>query len=255
MTQAEIIQALTKAIDQGEFNYGDKLPSTRDLAKKYNSTQQTVAAALTVMASLGMVQVLRGWGSKVISGKAQTIKLGTFLSANQEVPTGKTAWTRDNGEGAKEGPTQVSQTVLTEDDADTGIPVGAEIVERTRTRFGADGAPCQHKRTLVTVEAATLKPEGWAGLPPMMSPGDVPPPAGMSVAKWLGMGVERVVYDICTAPAAGPAATALMLPEGTPCLRIVSQGIKGDGQVAYSTVTTAPLRSSISLEIKDGDAG
>jgi GntR family transcriptional regulator len=255
MTQAEIIQALTEAIDRGDYKYGDRLPSTRKLAETYDSTQQTVAAALTVMASLGMVQVLRGWGSKVITGKPNRIRLGTYRSANREVATGTTAWTRDNGEGSKEGPTQVSQVVIAEADADTGIPAGTQVVERIRTRFDAEGVPVQHKRTLVTVEAATLTPEGWAGLPPMMTPGDVVPPAGMSIAKWLGMGVVRVVYDICTAPAMGPAATTLTLPDGTPCLRIVSRGLREDGSVAYATVTTAPLRSSISLEIKDEDAG
>jgi GntR family transcriptional regulator len=254
MTQAEIIKALTREIDQGVYKYGDRLPATRELAEQYDTSQQTVASALTVMASMGMVQVQRGWGSKVITGRPSKIKLGTYLSANREVATGTTAWAKENGSGAKEGPTQVSQTVTAEADADTGIPVGTEVVERTRTRFDADQAPCQHKRTLVTVEAATLTPDGWTGLPPMMSTGDITPPAGMSIAKWLGMGVERVIYDICTAPAAGAAAAALTLPEGTPCLRIVSRGIKSDGQVAYATVTTAPLRSSISLEIKDNDA-
>ena len=253
MTQAEIINALTEAIDRGDYKYGERLPPTRELAENYGTSQQTVASALTAMAAMGMVQVQRGWGSKVITGKPSKIKLGTYLSANREVATGTTAWARDNGQKAKEGPTQVSQTVTTDVDADTGIPIGTEVVERTRTRFDSDGAPCQHKRTLVTVDAATLRPEGWTGLPPMMSPGDVIPPAGMSIAKWLGMGVERVVYDICTAPAADAAAAALTLPEGTPCLRIVSRGIKRDGQVAYATVTTAPLRSSISLEIKEND--
>jgi GntR family transcriptional regulator len=253
VTQAEIIKALTEAIDRGDYKYGDRLPTTRELAERYDSSQQTVASALTVMASMGMVQVQRGWGSKVITGKPGKIKLGVYRSANREVATGTTAWARDNGEGSKEGPTQVSQMVTMEVDADTGIPVGTEVVERSRTRFNADDAPCQHKRTLVTVAAATLAPEGWSGLPPMMSPGDVIPPTGMSIAKWLGMGVERVVYDICTAPAAAAAAAALTVPEGTPCLRIVSRGVRGDGQVAYATVTTAPLRSSISLEIKDDD--
>lgn len=253
MTQAEIIKALTEAIDRGDHKYGDRLPPTRELAEKYKASQQTVASALTAMAAMGMVQVQRGWGSKVITGKPGKIKLGTYRSANREVATGTTAWTRDAGEKAKEGPTQVSQTVTAEVDADTGIPVGTEVVERTRTRFDEDGAPSQHKRTLVTVDAATLKPEGWTGLPPMMSPGDVIPPAGMSIAKWLGMGVERVVYNICTAPAVDKAAAALTLPEGTPCLRIVSRGIKKNGEVAFSTVTTAPLRSSISMEIKEDD--
>lgn len=255
MTQADIIKALTDAIDRGVYKFGDRLPPTRELAGEYGTTQQTVATALTVMAGMGMVQVQRGMAAKVITGKPGKIKLGTYLSANREVATGTTAWSRDSGAGSKEGPTQVSQTVLADTDADTGIPVGAEVVERTRTRFDADGAPCQHKRTVVTVEAATLKPEQWTGLPPMMSPGDVIPPEGMSVAKWLGMGVERVLYDICTAPAAGAAATALTVPEGTPCLRIVSRGVKADGQIAYATVTTAPLRSSISLEIKDNNEG
>lgn len=254
MTQAEIVKALTRAIDQGEYRYGDRLPPTRELATQFGTTQQTVAAALSVMSGMGMVQVQRGWGAKVITGRPSRIRLGSYRSANRRPATGTTAWTKDAGEGAKEGPTAVSQTVTTEADTDTGIPVGTEIVERTRTRYDGDGAPCQHKRTLVTVEAATLTPDGWTGLPPMMSPADVIPPEGKSIAQWLGMGVERVVYEIQTAPAIGPAATALTLPEGTPCLRIVSRGIRSDGQVAYATVTTAPLRSSVSLEIRNDEA-
>lgn len=253
MNQIEIVKALTAEIDRGVYKYGDRLPTTREMAELYGTSQQTVAAALAVMANMGMVQVQRGWGSKVITGKPGKIMLGTYLSANREVATGTTSWARNNGNGSTEGPTQVSQTVTADADADAGIPVGTEVVERTRTRFDSDGAPVQHKRTLVTIDAATLKPEGWTGLPPMMSPGDVVPPEGMSIAKWLGMGVEEVLYDIQTAPVTGPAAVALTLPEGTPCLRIVSRGIKGDGQVAYATVTAAPLRSSISLRIKDND--
>jgi GntR family transcriptional regulator len=254
MTQAEIIRALTAAIDQGEYKYGTRLPSTRKLAEAYESTHQTVAAALTVMAGMGMIQISRGAGALVIAGKRRLIKLGTYKSANREVPTGTTAWARDNGNGSKEGPTQVSHIVTTEADADTGIPVGSEVVERSRTRFDADEAPVQHKRTLVVADAAVLTPEGWAGLPPMLRPGDVIPPAGMSISKWLGMGVVRVSYEICTAPAAGPAAAALTLPESTPCLRIVSRGVRADGTVAFATVTTAPMRSSISLEINEEDA-
>lgn len=255
MTQAEIIKALTEAIDQGAIKYGERLPTTRNLAEKYKSTPQTVAAALTVMAGMGLVQVQRGVGTTVIAGRRARIKLGSFRSANRTVPTGATAWAKDSGNGAKEGPTTVSQTITTTEDADTGIPVGTEVVERTRTRFDGEGAPSQHKRTLVTVAAATLIPEGWTGLPPMMSPGDVVPPDGMSIAKWLGMGVERVAYEISTAPTEGPAAGALSLPEDTLSLRIVSQGLKQDGTVAYATVTTAPLRSSISLEIRDDEVG
>lgn len=252
MTQAEIIKALTAEIDRGELKFGDRLKTTRELAEKYGTTQQTVATALSIMAGMGMVQVSRGWGTKVITGKPRKIKLGTFLSANEEVPTGATSWTKDTGTGAKETPSVVTQIVTTEADGDTGIPVGSHVVERSRTRFDPDEAPCQHKRTLVTVDMATLTPEGWTGLPPMMSPEDHAPPAGMSLAKWLGMGVERVLYDICTAPATEKASAALKLPNGTPCLRIVSRGVRADGTVAYATVTTAPLRTSISLEIKDG---
>lgn len=254
MTQAGIIKALTEAIDQGVYKYGDRLPTTRELASQYDTTQQTVATALTVMAAMGMVKVQRGWGSKVIASRPGRINLGTYRSANREVATGTTAWRRESGEGAKEGPTSVSQNVTTEADADTGIQSGTEVVERTRTRYDVDDAPVQHKRTLVTIEAATLTPDGWKGLPPMMSPADVVPPNGMSIADWLGMGVDRVVYDINTAPVGGPAAAALTLPEGTPGLRIVSRGVRGDGSTVYATVTTAPLRSLITLEVRSKSA-
>jgi GntR family transcriptional regulator len=59
---------------------------------------------------------------------------------------------------------------------------------------------------------------------------------------------------MCVALAAGPAAEALTLPEGTPALRIVSRGLREDGSVAFATVTTAPMRSTVSLEIQEGDA-
>ncbi|WP_159014262.1 MULTISPECIES: GntR family transcriptional regulator [unclassified Streptomyces] len=255
VTQTEIVRALTAAIDQGAYKYGDRLPTTRKLAEEYGTSQQTVASALTRMANMGLVQVQRGWGARVITGKPAKIRLGTYRSANREIATGTTAWTRNTGTGAKEGPTQVSQTVTTEEDADTGIPAGAEVVERSRTRFDADGAPVQHKRTLVTVAAATLTPEGWTGLPPMMSPGDINPPGGKSIAQWLGMGVKQITYEVSATSATGPAAAALGLPEDTPCLRIVSRGTKGDGEVAYATVTTAPLRSSVSWEIRDDGVG
>jgi GntR family transcriptional regulator len=255
VTQTEIVKALTNAIDQGTYKYGDRLPTTRELADKYGTSQQTVASALARMANMGLVQVQRGWGARVIAGKPPKIKLGTYRSANREIATSTTAWKRDNGNGSKEGPTQVSQTVTIEDDTDTGIPAGIEVVERSRTRFDADGAPCQHKRTLVTVAAATLTPEGWTGLPPMMSPADITPPGGQSIARWLGMGVEQITYEVTVTAATGAAAAALGLPEDTPCLRIVSRGAKADGEVAYATVTTAPLRSSVSWEIRDDGVG
>jgi GntR family transcriptional regulator len=253
-TQGEIIKAFMDAIDRGDYKYGQQLESARKLAEQYEATHQTMSVALTVMAGMGMVALQRGIGPKVIASKPGRITLGTYRSANREVPTGTTAWARDNGDGSKEGPTTVTHMVTTEADADTGIPVGAEVVERSRTRFDPKGAPAQHKRTLVAADAAALTPEGWTGLPPMLRPGDVIPPAGMSISKWLGMGVVRVSYEICTAPASGPAAQALTLPEGTPCLRIVSQGVRADGTVAFATVTTAPMRSSISLEINEENA-
>lgn len=256
MNQAEIIKELTARIDRGEekYKYGERLPSTRDLAQEFESTQQTVAGAFSVMAGMGLVSVRRGSGATVITGRPGRIKLGTYRSANREIATGATAWKRDQGNGAKEGPTQVNHLVITEADADTGIQVGAEVVERIRTRFDGDGAPCQHKRTLVTAEAATLTPEGWAGLPPMMRAGDVRPPNGLTISKWLGMGVVKVTYDMCVSMAVGPAAEALTVPEGTPTLRIVSRGMREDGSVAFATVTTAPMRSTVSLEIQEGDA-
>jgi GntR family transcriptional regulator len=256
MNQAEIIKELTARIDRGEekYKYGERLPSTRDLAQEFDSTQQTVAAAFSVMAGMGLVSVRRGSGATVITGRPGRIKLGTYRSANREIATSATAWKRDHGNGAKEGPTQVNHIVITEADADTGIEVGAEVVERIRTRYDGDGAPCQHKRTLITADAATLTPEGWTGLPPMMRAGDVKPPEGLTISKWLGMGVVRVTYDMCVSMASGPAAEALTIPEGTPALRIVSRGLRQDGSVAFATVTTAPMRSTVSLEIQEGDA-
>lgn len=249
MNSAEIIAAITKAIDQGEYSYGQQLPPTRELGRKYGTSQQTVAAALAVLAGMGLVRVQPGARATVIAARRGTIHLGSFRSANREIPTSTTAWKRSAGDGAKESPTIVRQIITTEDDADTGIPVGAQAVERVRTRYNGDGAPAQHKRTVLTAEAAMLTPEGWTGIPPLMSAEDVKPPEGKSIAAWLSMGVVSVVYSISTGPAADDAAAALTIPTGTPCFRIVSRGVREDGLTAYATVTTAPLRSTVTLEI------
>ena len=249
MTQADVMNAIIAAIDRGEYRYGDRLPPTRELANQLGTTQQTVAAAMTVMAGMGLVEVQRGWGARIVAGRPSRIRLGRYRSANREVPTGTTAWKRDTGtEAARETPANVRQATASEEDADTGIPTGADIVERTRVRF-IDDVPVQHKRTLLTVESAMLAPEGWTGLPPMMRPEDVPPPDGQSIAQWLGMGVVNVAYDIFVAPASADAAQALTVAPGTSCFRIVSKGLKEDGSTAYATITTASLRSRIGLDI------
>lgn len=61
----EVADQLTDVIVTGEVAAGDQLPSERDLADRLGVSRPTVRAALTRLASIGLVQTRQGGGSTV----------------------------------------------------------------------------------------------------------------------------------------------------------------------------------------------
>lgn len=61
----EVADQLTEAIMTGEVPPGDQLPSERDLADTLGVSRPTVRAALTRLASIGIVETRQGGGSTV----------------------------------------------------------------------------------------------------------------------------------------------------------------------------------------------
>lgn len=247
MNANDIVAEIRKGIATGQYRYGARLPSVRDLAEQHDVSQQTAAAAYAVLSALGLARTERGSGTTVTAGPAADAHLGTFTPPDLAAAV---AWKPSNEGGeASEETTLVRQ--LPAPISDWGIPEGTEIVERTRIR-SVDGVPVQHKLTVLPYEIAALTPEGHEGVPPMLAPvgaQPVRPPHGVRVADWLGWDVSYTECSITADPMSPAACEAFQMPEGSPGFRVLSIARDSEGNTVFTTTTTAPLHHRVTLDI------
>lgn len=251
MTASQIAAEVRRWISVGKEGYrrGDRAPSVRGLAEEFGVSQQTAAAAYASLEAIGLVRVGRGMqGTTVVAGPAASAHLGHFsppdLSAAQ-------AWTPEGDGVADKKIVSVRQMPATDEMVAWGLPAGGEVVERVLVRT-VDGVPVQHKVTLLPMDVALRKPEGYDGVPPMLVPvgaDPVTPPAGVSMAKWLGWGVVHSPWEITVEPMTAQAAQALGMEEGVPAYRLLAIARNADGGTVFVTVTTIPLHHRITMNI------
>lgn len=243
-----IAAEIRNGIAAGQYRYGTRLPSVRELADRYDVSQQTVAAAYATLAALGLVRTERGSGTTVAAGPSAEAHLGTFTPPDLAVAA---AWQPAEGGQASEETTLVRQIQAPKHMEAWGIQEGSEVVERTRLR-SIDGVPVQHKLTVIPYAYASRTPEGYDGVPPMLAPVGAPPirpPHGVRVADWLGWNVAGTSCAITAEPVDAAAALALGVPEGTPGFRVVAVTKDAEGATVSVTVTTAPLHHRVTLNI------
>ncbi|MFI9187643.1 GntR family transcriptional regulator [Streptomyces goshikiensis] len=248
MNSNAIAADIRRGIAAGEYRYGAKLPSVRDLAERYEVSQQTAAAAYAVLAALGLVRSERGSGTVVTAGRAADAHLGHFTPPNLAVAK---AWRPAPGGEASEETTLVRQLRAPKYMEAWGISEGDQVVERTRIR-SVDGTPSQHKLTVLPYAIAARAPEGHEGAPPMLAPvgsGPIKPPPGVRVADWLGWDVAHTEATITAEPMDPAASAALGMTEGSPGFRIVNITRDSEGATVFITVTTAPLHHRVTLDI------
>ncbi|MFE0654219.1 GntR family transcriptional regulator [Streptomyces sp. NPDC059534] len=245
-----IVAEIRKGIAAGEYAYGARLPSVRDLAERYGVSQQTAAAAYAVLTALGLTRTAAGSGTTVAAGPSADAYLGTY--APPDLTQGE-AW-QPNGSGgeATEETYLVRQSTAPVEWVEWGFTEGSDVVERHRVRR-VDGVPVQHKLTALPYEIASRRPEGHEGVPPMLAPVGAPPmkpPHGMRAADWLGWTVDRTRCEITAEPMDPAASEALGMPEGSPGFRVVSIAKTAEGDTLFVTVTTAPLHHRVTMEIQ-----
>ncbi|MFF8618516.1 GntR family transcriptional regulator [Streptomyces sp. NPDC015350] len=249
MTANAIVAEIRKGIAAGQYAYGARLPSVRDLAEQHGVSQQTAAAAYAVLSALGLTRTAAGSGTTVAAGPAADAHLGTY--APPELAAAK-AWKASSSDAEVSEETYlVRQSAAPAEWVEWGIPEGAAVVERHRVRR-VDGVPVQHKLTVLPYEIAAQTPPEHDGIPPMLAPVGAPPaspPAGMRVADWLGWNIERTNCQITAEPMDSAASEALGTPDGSPGFRVVSVAKAADGKTTYVTVTTAPMHHRVTMEI------
>ncbi|MDX3064007.1 GntR family transcriptional regulator [Streptomyces sp. ND04-05B] len=249
MNTNSIVAKIRQGIAGGQYRYGTRLPSVRDLASQHGVSQQTAAAAYAVLSALGLARTERGSGTTITAGPSADAHLGTFappdLSAAVPWKPGDAA-----AQGSEET-TLVRQSSAPAEMAEWGIASGTEVVERTRIR-AVDGVPVQHKITVLPYSVAARVPEGYEGIPPMLAPvgaQPVRPPTGTRVADWLGWDVAATECVITAEPMSAAACEALGMPAGSPGFQIVNVTRTSAGETVYVTVTTAPLHHRVTLDI------
>jgi len=249
MNANAIAAQLRAGIAAGEYRYGTRLPSVRDLAEQHGVSQQTAAAAYAVLATLGLVRTEKGSGTTVAAGPSADAHLGTFTPP--DLGAAKPWKPTTEGAQVSEETTLVRQLAATAEMAAWGIPEGTDVVERTRIRK-MDGVPVQHKASLLPYEIASQTPEGHQGVPPMLAPVGAPPiapPKGVRMADWLGWDVATTECAITAEPMSAAACEALGITEGSPGFRIINVTRDSEGVTVYVTVTTTPLHHRVTLEI------
>lgn len=81
-----IYKDIRKAIETGEYNYRDFLPSEGTLTKKYGCAHNTVRKALSILADEGYVQAIHGKGVRVLyhSSPSLTTNLHAYTNVGFE---------------------------------------------------------------------------------------------------------------------------------------------------------------------------
>lgn len=249
MNANTIAAVIRQKIAAGEYRYGSRLASVRDLAEEHGVSQQTAAAAYAALGALGLVRTERGSGTTVAAGPSADAHLGTFTPPDLAAAQ---AWKPAEASGqATEETTLVRQLAATKPMEPWGIGQGDQVVERTRIR-SVDGVPVQHKLTVMPYEVAARRPDGHDGIPPMLAPvgaEPVRPPKGVRVADWLGWDVVGTSCVITAEPMDEAACAAFGVPAGTPGFRVVAIAKNSSGSTVSVTVTTAPLHHRVTLDI------
>src|SRR5690625_3342658 len=65
----KIYKDLLEKITEGEFKYGDRVPSEKELAKKFNVSRITSKKALDILAEYKVIERIRGKGSFVLNNQ------------------------------------------------------------------------------------------------------------------------------------------------------------------------------------------
>ena len=87
----DIADRLVRAILDGRFRFGEKLPPERELAKYFNVGRPTVREAITTLRVIGLVEVRQGEGTFIVDEHAGFIAKAIRCENSEVLPAGSVA--------------------------------------------------------------------------------------------------------------------------------------------------------------------
>ena len=222
----QVVRQLRAQIAAGDLRDGDRLPSQREMMKRWGISMQTASKVIGAMKTEGLAVPSIGRDTIVAPGAAARIAAaaqGTARAPASLPPAPGAAVTAATaGKAAAPGP--VAEIL--------GIPAGRRALRRTETREEG-GQPAS-----LTV---SWYPPGIADRAPRLAEPQ-PLPAGTLayIAEATGTRAARADEDHAAAPAGDDTAAALGISPGSPVLITTVRYHAADGKLIEYAETTMP---------------
>lgn len=224
----QVADAIRDDIKSGTLGAGTKLPSTQDLATRWNVSTQTIQRAISSLKAQGLVEGSTGRGVFV---RRQLPMVG--VSSSYIAPDADGSWSTWASEAAKhgmEGKQRLLHVVVQPVPGDVADVFGdeREVVVRQRVML-LDGAPVQ----LVD----SYYPRSLADGTPLAEPRKIPGGAPALLAE-LGHRPHDIVETVTARMPTPEEADQLSLAEGVPIIRIERTALSQDDRPIEVTIMT-----------------
>jgi GntR family transcriptional regulator len=210
----DIADAIRQDIASAHLVEGDRLPTVRELANRFQVPVGTVARALDLLRAEGIVVSRHGRGLYV-RAFSRIARISPNRLSRQHWASGSAIQDHDTGVRLRVVHVEVTEVPATELVAEAlGVPVGAAVLSRAR-KFAVDDRVVQAATSHIPLDIV-------AAVPAVAYTGPGPGGIYARMAE-AGVGPERFSERIiCRMPT--PAESAdLDLPTGTPVVSIVRQ--------------------------------
>lgn len=234
-----IADALSEAIQSGQYPVGTLLPAEAELCKQYGVSRHTVREALRKLKEIGLISRLQGVGTRVESSEASS----HFVLSLGSIP--------DIWQYVRAKPLKVLKTALiTAGEAEIALPkIGGReewlLVEGVRFLYGKR-EPISHSRIHVNGRYRGVLEDVNTETDPVFS----------LVERRYGVQVVSIRQSISAITVPKRLAKPLQMREGEPCLEMIRTYVAADGTVtAVGSSVTPWNRFTYEMELKRSFGG
>lgn len=229
----QIVQEITKRIEDGQITPGDRAPSLREICAEWEVANATAHRVLTELRASGVVESRQGVGSVVLapsprSGPERAARV--FRGGNMH---------REPSEIRS-----VSKMPAPDDVAGMmGLPAGTSVWRRERLSK-VNGVPVAHGYSWIPLEIAELVPEVLETVP-------VPRGAQTLATERLGTSIGRVREQVDAGECSQEVAALLGIPAGAPVLFATCWWYDSEGRLLEVGVETRKSGMPNSYELSN----
>jgi GntR family transcriptional regulator len=242
-TYQRIADDLRSEIDSGSFRPGDKIPSERELARRYGTTHMTARQAIGLLKDESLITTQQGLGS-FVRGRPPLRRIGSSRYSRQHRLQGKTPFmvdTADIGPPTFEilrfGPTPAPPDIV-----ERLALNSTDLVLLTNLRFHAGSQILQVSTAYIPYAIVENTPVA----DPSRRPWDTDTITNLETA---GIHVAEVIEETTVRPAASDEIRDLQLEPGTQVFHMIRTMLAGGQPVETCDIVMPANRYRLSYRI------